>query len=123
MKTVSKFAFAAIAVGVLAGCSSNDEMMAQQKQTTEQIQTLTNELQTQKEMSAKNAEAVSQLQANNEAMQQKAEQMMKVYTVKENDTLMSISRDHDMSLEDLMALNSDIDKSKKLLIGTTVNIK
>ncbi|WP_194089567.1 LysM peptidoglycan-binding domain-containing protein [Vibrio hibernica] len=123
MNKISKLAVTALSIGILAGCASNDEMTEQQNKNTEQIQALESRLQEQQAQSEMTAESVAQLQTDQEALQQQSEDAAKVYTVKEHDTLWAIAKAHDMSLDDLLQLNSDIKSPNKITIGQMLNIK
>ncbi|MGO2508361.1 MAG: LysM peptidoglycan-binding domain-containing protein [Vibrio hibernica] len=123
MKTISKLAFAALSIGILAGCASNDEMTEQQNKNTEQIQALQSQLQQQQDQSDMTAQSVAQLQNDQETLKQQSEDAAKVYTVKEHDTLWSIAKAHDMSLDDLLQLNENIKNKNKITIGEMLNIK
>ncbi|MBD1573347.1 LysM peptidoglycan-binding domain-containing protein [Vibrio sp. S17_S38] len=123
MKIISKLAFTALSIGILAGCASNDEMTEQQNKNTEQIQALQSQLQQQQDQSDMTAQSVAQLQADQEALKKQSEDAAKVYTVKENDTLWSIAKAHDMSLDDLLQLNENIKNKNKITIGEILNIK
>lgn len=123
MKTVTKFACAALTIGVLSGCASNDEMVEQQHQNTEQIEVLKSQLQEQDQKSTMTWEAVAQLQADQEVLKNQAEQAKSKYTVKENDTLFSIAKEHGIALDDLIQLNSQIKSPNRITIGQEINLK
>ncbi|MGO1190262.1 MULTISPECIES: LysM peptidoglycan-binding domain-containing protein [Vibrio] len=123
MKTVTKFVFAVLTIGVLSGCASNDEMVEQQKQNTEQIEVLKSQLQEQDQKTTMTWEAVAQLQDDQETLKNQAEQAKNKYRVKEHDTLFSIAQEHGMTLEDLIQLNSQIKSPNKITIGQEINLK
>lgn len=119
---------------VLTGCASNDELITQQKNQTEQINTLESkvsvleaELQNQKEADSKIYQAVRNLdEAQGELAaqaQQEADNAGMYYTVKQSDTLYSIAKEQGIALDDLLQLNPQIDNPKRLLIGSVLNIK
>ncbi|MGR6834033.1 LysM peptidoglycan-binding domain-containing protein [Aliivibrio wodanis] len=126
---------------VLTGCASNDELIAQQKNQTEQMSaleskvstletqvgTLESELQKQKETDSELYQTVRKLDAAQGELkaqaQQEADKAVMYYTIKQDDTLYSIAKDQGIALEDLLQLNPQIDNPKRLLIGDVLNIK
>ncbi|WP_242510614.1 LysM peptidoglycan-binding domain-containing protein [Aliivibrio finisterrensis] len=126
---------------VLTGCASNDELIAQQKNQTEQMSvleskvstlesqvgTLEAELQKQKETDSEIYQTVRKLDvAQGELkaqVQQQADKAVMYYTIKQDDTLYSIAREQGIALEDLLQLNPKIANPKRLLIGDVLNIK
>ncbi|MDD9194731.1 LysM peptidoglycan-binding domain-containing protein [Aliivibrio sp. S3MY1] len=126
---------------VLTGCASNDELIAQQKNQTEkmgtleskvstlesQVGTLEAELQKQKETDSDIYQAVRKLDVAQGELkvqaQQQADEAVMYYTIKQDDTLYSIAREHGIALEDLLQLNPKISDPKRLLIGDVINIK
>lgn len=133
---------------VLTGCASNDELIAQQKNQTEQMgvleskvstlesqmNTLKVDLQSQKETDSEIYQAVRKLDAAQGELkaaqgelkaqaEQQADEEVMYYTIKQNDTLYSIARNQGIALEDLLQLNPKIDNPKHLLIGDVINIK
>ncbi|OCH46932.1 LysM peptidoglycan-binding domain-containing protein [Aliivibrio fischeri] len=126
---------------VLTGCASNDELIAQQKNQTEQMSaleskvstlesqvgTLEAELQKQKEADSEIYQSVRKLDAEQSELkaqaQQQADEAVMYYTIKQDDTLYSIAREQGIALEDLLQLNPKIDNPKRLLIGDVLNIK
>ena len=126
---------------VLTGCASNDELIAQQKNQTEkmgaleskvstlesQVNTLKTELQSQKETDSEIYQTVRKLDTAQGELkaqaQQEADKAVMYYTIKQDDTLYSISKEQGIALEDLLQLNPQIDNPKRLLIGDVLNIK
>ncbi len=126
---------------VLTGCASNDELIGQQKQHAEKINslestlntlesrvtTLDNELQNQKETDKNIYQAVNKLDTEQnklkEKAQQQVEQAMMHYTIKQGDTLYSIAKEQGITIEGLLQLNPKIANPKRLLIGDVINIK
>lgn len=126
---------------VLTGCASNDELIAQQKNQTEQMSaleskvstletqvgTLESELQKQKDTDSELYQTVRKLDAAQGELkaqaQQEADKAVMYYTIKQDDTLYSISKEQGIALEDLLQLNPQIDNPKRLLIGDVLNIK
>ena len=119
---------------VLTGCASNDELIAQQKNQTDQISaleskvsSLESELQKQQSEGKEISQTVRQLsvkqdELNAQALQQADEAVM-YYTLKQDDTLYSIAKDQGIALDDLLQLNPQIKNPKRLLIGDVINIK
>ncbi|MDD9178671.1 MULTISPECIES: LysM peptidoglycan-binding domain-containing protein [Aliivibrio] len=126
---------------VLTGCASNDELIAQQKNQTEQMSvleskvstlesqvgTLEAELQKQKETDSEIYQTVRKLDVAQGELkaqaQQQADKAVMYYTIKQDDTLYSIAREQGIALEDLLQLNPKIANPKRLLIGDVLNIK
>ncbi|MUI53253.1 LysM peptidoglycan-binding domain-containing protein [Aliivibrio fischeri] len=126
---------------VLTGCASNDELIGQQKQHAEKINTLEstvstlesrvttleNELQAQKETDKDIYQAVNKLDTEQgklkEQAQQQVEQVDKFYTIKQDDTLYSISVEFGLTVDELLQLNPKIENPRRLLIGQIINIK
>ena len=123
-------ATALVSTLALSGCASNDEIIEQQKQQAEQINTLDSkvntlesELQRQQNADQQISQAVSQLHAEQNNLNQQVEQTAKIYSIKQNDTLSSVAEEYGMSLEALLQLNPQIEKPNYLLIGQMINIK
>ena len=116
-------ATALVSTLALSGCASNDEIIEQQKQQAEQINTLENELQRQQNADQQISQAVSQLHTEQNNLSTQVEQTAKIYSIKQNDTLSSVAKDNGMDLEELLQLNPQIEKPNSLLIGQMVNIK
>jgi N-acetylmuramoyl-L-alanine amidase len=116
-------ATALVSTLALSGCASNDEIIEQQKQQAEQINTLENELQRQQNADQQISQAVSQLHTEQNNLSTQVEQTAKMYSIKQNDTLSSVAKDNGMDLEELLQLNPQIEKPNSLLIGQMVNIK
>ncbi len=126
---------------VLTGCASNDELIAQQKNQTEQISaleskvgtleskvnTLETELQSQKDTDSEIYQTVRKLNAEQNELkaqaQKQVDEAVMYYTIKQDDTLYSIAREQGIALEDLLQLNPQIDNPKRLLIGDVINTK
>ena len=112
---------------VLSGCASNADIIAQQKQHAEQIDTLAlavnileDELQKQQEIDGEMSESVDQLYVDREQFQMLVAQH---YAIKQGDTLSAIAAEQGISLEALLALNPQIDNANRLLIGHIINLK
>ena len=123
-------ATALVSTLALSGCASNDEIIEQQKQQAEQINTLDSkvntlesELQRQQNADRNISQAVSQLHTKQNNLNQQVEQTAKIYSIKQNDTLSSVAEEYGMSLEALLQLNPQIEKPNYLLIGQMINIK
>lgn len=123
-------ATALVSILALSGCASNDEIIEQQKQQAEQLNTLdskvnTLESQLQKQQNADNqtSQAVRQLYTNQNNLNQQVKQSAKIYSIKQNDTLFSVAKENGMNLEELLQLNPQIKKPNSLLIGQMINIK
>ena len=123
-------ATALVSTLALSGCASNDDIIEQQKQQAEQINTLDSkvntlesELQRQQNADRNISQAVSQLHAEQNNLSTQVEQTAKIYSIKQNDTLSSVAKDNGMDLEELLQLNPQIEKPNSLLIGQMVNIK
>ena len=123
-------ATALVSTLALSGCASNDDIIEQQKQQAEQINTLDSkvntlesELQRQQNADRNISQAVSQLHTKQNNLNQQVEQTAKIYSIKQNDTLSSVAKDNGMDLEELLQLNPQIEKPNSLLIGQMVNIK
>ena len=123
-------ATALVSTLALSGCASNDEIIEQQKQQAEQINTLDSkvntlesELQRQQNADRNISQAVSQLHTKQNNLNQQVEQTAKIYSIKQNDTLSSVAKENGMSLEALLQLNPQIEKPNSLLIGQMINIK
>ncbi|OCH18825.1 MULTISPECIES: LysM domain-containing protein [unclassified Aliivibrio] len=119
---------------VLTGCASNDELIAQQKNQTDQINTLESkvstleaELQKQKDIDGEIYQVIRNLDAVQGELaaqaQQDADNAGMYYTIKQDDTLYSIAKEQGISLDDLLKLNPQIENPKRLLIGDVLNIK
>ena len=126
---------------VLTGCASNDELIAQQKNQTEQmsaleskvstletqVTTLESELQKQKETDSELYQTVRKLDAAQGELkaqaQQDADEAIMYYTIKQDDTLYSIAKEQGIALDDLLQLNPQIENPIRLLIGDVLNIK
>ncbi|MGF1806890.1 LysM peptidoglycan-binding domain-containing protein [Aliivibrio sifiae] len=126
---------------VLTGCASNDELIAQQKNQTEQISALESkvgtleskvnaletELQSQKDTDSEIYQTVRKLDAEQNELkaqaQKQVDEAVMYYTIKQDDTLYSIAREQGIALEDLLQLNPQIDNPKRLLIGDVINTK
>lgn len=107
----------------LSGCASNDEVIEQQNQQAEQLNSLQVELQAQKESSQQLADKVDQLSMDQDEIKQQMQDKSSVYVIKENDTLYRIANDHDMTVDELQQLNPEIKNPKSLLIGQTIKLK
>ena len=123
-------ATALVSTLALSGCASNDEIIEQQKQQAEQINTLDSkvntlesELQRQQNADRNISQAVSQLHTKQNNLSTQVEQTAKMYSIKQNDTLSSVAKDNGMDLEELLQLNPQIEKPNSLLIGQMINIK
>ena len=123
-------ATALVSTLALSGCESNDEIIEQQKQQAEQINTLDSkvntlksQLQRQQNADMQVSQAVSQLHTKQNNLSQQMEQAAKIYSIKQNDTLYSVAKDNGMELEELLQLNPQIEKPNSLLIGQMINIK
>ena len=123
-------ATALVSTLALSGCASNDDIIEQQKQQAEQINTLDSkvntlesELQRQQNADRNISQAVSQLHTKQNNLNQQVEQTAKIYSIKQNDTLSSVAKENGMSLEALLQLNPQIEKPNSLLIGQMINIK
>ena len=123
-------ATALVSTLTLSGCASNGEIIEQQKQQAEQINTLDSkvntlesQLQRQQNADKQVSQAVSQLHTKQNNLSQQVEQAAKIYSIKQNDTLYSVARENGMSLEALLQLNPQIEKPNSLLIGQMINIK
>ncbi len=123
-------ATALVSTLALSGCASNGEIIEQQKQQAEQINTLDlkvntleSELQRQQNADRNISQAVSQLHTKQNNLNQQVEQTAKIYSIKQNDTLSSVARENGMSLEALLQLNPQIEKPNSLLIGQMINVK
>ena len=123
-------ATALVSTLALSGCASNDDIIEQQKQQAEQINTLDSkvntlesQLQRQQNADKQVSQAVSQLHTKQNNLSQQVEQTAKIYSIKQNDTLYSVARENGMSLEALLQLNPQIEKPNSLLIGQMINIK
>ncbi len=55
--------------------------------------------------------------------QQQVEQADKFYTIKQDDTLYSISVEFGLTVDELLQLNPKIENPRRLLIGQIINIK
>ncbi|AZL84872.1 LysM peptidoglycan-binding domain-containing protein [Aliivibrio salmonicida] len=119
---------------VLTGCASNDELIAQQKNQTDQISaleskvsSLESELQKQQSEGKEISQTVRQLSVKQDELnaqaQQQADEAVMYYTLKQDDTLYSIAKDQGIALDDLLQLNPQIKNPKRLLIGDVINIK
>ncbi|GLT14235.1 LysM peptidoglycan-binding domain-containing protein [Vibrio algivorus] len=107
----------------LSGCASNDEVIEQQNQQAEQLNSLQVELQAQKESNQQLADKVDQLSMDQDEIKQQMQDKSSVYVIKENDTLYRIANDHDMTVDELQQLNPEIKNPKSLLIGQTIKLK
>ena len=123
-------ATALVSTLTLSGCASNDEIIEQQKQQAEQINTLDSkvntlesQLQRQQNADKQISQVVSQLHTKQNNLNQQVEQTAKIYSIKQNDTLSSVAKENGMSLEALLQLNPQIEKPNRLLIGQMINIK
>ena len=123
-------ATALVSTLALSGCASNDDIIEQQKQQAEQINTLDSkvntlesELQRQQNADRNISQAVSQLHAEQNNLSTQVEQTAKIYSIKQNDTLSSVAKDNGMDLEELLQLNPQIEKPNSLLIGQMINVK
>ena len=123
-------ATALVSTLALSGCASNGEIIEQQKQQAEQINTLDSkvntlksQLQRQQNADKQVSQAVSQLHTKQNNLSQQMEQAAKIYSIKQNDTLYSVAKDNGMDLEELLQLNPQIEKPNSLLIGQMINIK
>ena len=123
-------ATALVSTLALSGCASNDDIIEQQKQQAEQINTLDSkvntlesELQRQQNADRNISQAVSQLHTKQNNLSTQVEQTAKMYSIKQNDTLSSVAKDNGMDLEELLQLNPQIEKPNSLLIGQMINIK
>ena len=123
-------ATALVSTLTLSGCASNDEIIEQQKQQAEQINTLDSkvntlesQLQRQQNADKQISQAVSQLNTKQNNLSQQVEQTAKIYSIKQNDTLSSVAKEHGMELEELLQLNPQIKTPNSLLIGQMINIK
>ena len=123
-------ATALVSTLALSGCASNDDIIEQQKQQAEQINTLDSkvntlesQLQIQQNVDKQISQAVSQLNTKQNNLSQQVEQTAKIYSIKQNDTLSSVAKEHGMELEELLQLNPQIKTPNSLLIGQMINIK
>ena len=123
-------ATALVSTLALSGCASNDEIIEQQKQQAEQINTLDSkvntlesQLQKQQNVDKQISQVVSQLHTKQNNLNQQVEQTAKIYSIKQNDTLSSVAKESGMELEELLQLNPQIEKPNSLLIGQMINIK
>ena len=123
-------ATALVSTLALSGCASNDDIIEQQKQQAEQINTLDSkvntlesQLQRQQNADKQISQAVSQLNTKQNNLSQQVEQTAKIYSIKQNDTLSSVAKEHGMELEELLQLNPQIKTPNSLLIGQMINIK
>ncbi|MGR6830845.1 LysM peptidoglycan-binding domain-containing protein [Aliivibrio wodanis] len=123
-------ATALVSTLALSGCASNDEIIEQQKQQAEQINTLDSkvntlesQLQRQQNADKQISQAVSQLNTKQNNLSQQVEQTAKIYSIKQNDTLSRVAKEHGMELEELLQLNPQIKTPNSLLIGQMINIK
>lgn len=119
---------------VLSGCASNDEIIAQQKQQAEQINTLgvtvstldstvntlESELEVQTDRNNLMAKTVRQVYAEQSQLKTQA---AKYYSIKENDTLSRIAVEQGISLATLLKLNPQIDNANILFVGHIISIK
>ena len=117
-------ATALVSTLALSGCASNDEIIEQQKQQAEQINTLgskvntlESQLQRQQNAGKQISQAVSQLHTKQNNLSQKIEGIAKIYSIKQNDTLFRVAKENGMNLEALLQLNPQIEKPNSLLIG------
>ena len=118
----------------LSGCASNDEIIAQQKQHTEQItvlgdtvdslgdavSALEDQLIIQQGINVGLSQDVGQLYVERDELAQIA---AATYTVIQGDTLSGVAAANDMSLEKLIQLNPQISNPNLLLVGHIINIK
>ena len=123
-------ATALVSTLALSGCASNDDIIEQQKQQAEKINTLDSkvntlesQLQRQQNADKQISQAVSQLNTKQNNLSQQVEQTAKIYSIKQNDTLSSVAKEHGMELEELLQLNPQIKTPNSLLIGQMINIK
>jgi N-acetylmuramoyl-L-alanine amidase len=123
-------ATALVSTLALSGCASNDDIIEQQKQQAEQINTLgskvntlESELQRQQNADKQISQAVSQLHTKQNNLSQQVDQTAKMYSIKQNDTLSSVAKEFGMDLEELLQLNTQIENPNSLLIGQIINIK
>ncbi|MGV3001427.1 LysM peptidoglycan-binding domain-containing protein [Vibrio sp. E150_018] len=107
----------------LSGCASNDELIEQQNQQAEQLSSLRADLQAQKESNQQLADKVDQLSIDQDEIKQIMQDKSSIYVIKENDTLYHIANEHDMTVDELQQLNSEIKNPKSLLIGQTIRLK
>ncbi|WP_417878702.1 LysM peptidoglycan-binding domain-containing protein [Vibrio sp.] len=107
----------------LFGCASNDELIEQQNQQAEQLSSLRADLQAQKESNQQLADKVDQLSMDQDEIKQIMQDKSSIYVIKENDTLYHIANEHDMTVDELQQLNSEIKNPKSLLIGQTIRLK
>jgi N-acetylmuramoyl-L-alanine amidase len=123
-------ATALVSTLALSGCESNDEIIEKQQQQAEQInmlgskiKVLESELQRLQNVEKQTSQAVSQVHTKQNNLSKQMEQIAKIYSIKQNDTLFNVAKENGMNLEALLHLNPQIKKPNSLLIGQMVNIK
>ncbi|WP_019616840.1 LysM peptidoglycan-binding domain-containing protein [Psychromonas ossibalaenae] len=128
--TSTKLAFATVTVILLSGCSSNRESIEQQKQQAvqigaleEKVDKLETELLHQINSNRDTYSAVRTLEMNQKGLAKRAMADISRYSIQENDTLLSIAKEQNISLDTLLKLNPQIDETTILLIGHIINIR
>ncbi len=123
-------ATALVSTLALSGCVSNDEIIEQQKQQAEQINTLgskvntlESELQRQQNADTQISQAVNQLHTTQNTLSKQVDKTAKMYSIKENDTLSNVAKEFGMDLDKLLQLNPQIENPNSLLIGQMITIK
>ncbi|MCW8336717.1 LysM peptidoglycan-binding domain-containing protein [Vibrio paucivorans] len=111
----------------IAGCASNDELIATQEQQQQQITQLQSQIERVEQKTQQQEQAIqSASQKARVALAEQAaikEQESRHYVIKENDTLYSIAKEYQMTIDALMQLNTQISNPKRLLIGSTIRVK
>jgi N-acetylmuramoyl-L-alanine amidase len=130
MKPITKLTFLAVAVSVLTGCASNDEISEQQKQQVAQINileskvnVLEHELQRQKNTDKQISRTISQLDMNQRNLTDQVKQTVTFYAIKQNDTLSKVAEEYGMYWSELIHMNPQIKNPHKLLIGQIIIVK
>jgi N-acetylmuramoyl-L-alanine amidase len=122
-------ATALVSTLALSGCESNDEIIEKQQQAEQinmlgsKIKVLESELQRLQNVEKQTSQAVSQVHTKQNNLSKQMEQIAKIYSIKQNDTLFNVAKENGMNLEALLHLNPQIKKPNSLLIGQMVNIK
>ncbi|PMH44579.1 hypothetical protein BCU68_03515 [Vibrio sp. 10N.286.49.B3] len=117
----------AVSALALSGCATQYELAQQQKKNDQKITELESKVDAIKSESQgtdeEMAKAISQLQSEQSQLVLQTNSVNKSYAIKENDTLYSIAQVNNMPLDELLALNPQIDDPRELLIGQIINIK
>lgn len=127
MKNLKKLAVstALLSVAVLSGCASNnnEELI---KQQGEKINSLSSQMNTMKsELEGADSQmtvAIRQLEMQQQNLTAHVVAKANTYAVQEGDTLLSISREFNTTLEDLVAKNPQVKNPNLLLIGHIINL-